>query len=127
MNYRKKFITTVAAQLTGFGFRVWIAECGTYGFYTKDGAQNIVYLQNGECLGMISFSTCTTPSSRNGTGWNLIDRDGVDTDKLEQRDFELILLAAGGQPSFIRGDITHETVESYLKRSTHSKYKEYTP
>lgn len=67
-DYDKKLVAELVPQIKAAGFRVFVAERGTYGFYTdKDGERVVSF---GVGLSGVTFSgNCR--SRRCGTGWRL--------------------------------------------------------
>lgn len=70
-NYKTEAVAQLAAQITAAGFRAFIAESGTHGFFTDEKGSRVVSFQYD--LGGISFSgNYRTDSPRTtGTGWRL--------------------------------------------------------
>lgn len=70
-NYAKQIIADTAASIKKAGFRVFLAESGTYGFYTDADGSRVVSFQTD--LGQLSFSGNykTNNPSQTGTGWRL--------------------------------------------------------
>ena len=67
-NYKVQAIAELAAKIKAAGFRVFIAESGTYGFYTDEQGTRVVSFQYD--LGGFRFSG-NYKSNHCGTGWGL--------------------------------------------------------
>jgi len=72
--YDKQIIGDLASQLHDFGFRVFLAEKGTYGFYTNKEGSRVVSFESD--LGNVSFGGNYRPLNLHegrlvGTGWRM--------------------------------------------------------
>ena len=111
--YEQDLIDSVVAEIKAAGFRVFIAERGTYGFYTDDEGSRVVSFQVD--LGAVHYSG-NYQSQQSGTGW-----------RLDTGDFESMLHAY--PPRWAVGRETKPvkliTLEDHLKRyQSSSKYTE---
>jgi hypothetical protein len=112
-DYERDHINHLAKKLLGEGYRVFIAERGTYGFYTNEAGSPVVSFQSD--LGGISYAG-NYKSSRCGTGW------GLDLDTPEA-----MLQAATYPPRWATSgeNVTVKTLEQHLDQyQKSSKYEE---
>ena len=116
--YERQTIDSVASTLKGYGFRVFIAERGTYGFYTDESGKRIVCFQCS--LGTLSFSG-NYHSTRSGQGWRIADSIVTPTKDDAQRWLE------ANPPQWAIGNdaVTMKTMDDHLKQyQQSSQYKE---
>lgn len=111
--YEQDLIDSLVAEIKAAGFRVFLAERGTYGFYTNEAGSSIVSFQID--LGTINFSG-NYESEQSGTGW-----------RLDTSDFESMLKAM--PPQWAVGRETRAvrmiTLADHLKRyQSSSKFTE---
>jgi len=112
-HYQEAGIAETAARIKGAGFRVFIAERPTYGFYTDEDGTYVVCFQAD--LGGISFSG-NYRSTRSGGGWRLIT--STPEEMFKQRP---PMWAVGGEPH----PVTMKTLAMHLKDyQKSSRYKE---
>jgi len=71
MGYEKELVAELVNEIKAAGFRVFVAESGTYGFYTDAEGTRVVSF--GVDLGSTKFSGnySTDCPSQCGTGWGL--------------------------------------------------------
>lgn len=108
-SYKEEIIQELAKDIQSKGYRVFIAESGTYGFYTD--SKRVVCFQSD--LGGIVFSG-NYISSKSGTGW------GLETNTYKH-------MIESYAPGWITNHdkITMITLEQHLDRyQKSSKYKE---
>lgn len=75
MDRNKELVAELLSHIKAAGFRVFIAERGTYGFFTDDEGSRVVTF--GAELGGLRFSgnyKTDNPAS-SGTGWRISDSD----------------------------------------------------
>ena len=72
-NYKTEAVAQLAAEIKGAGFRVFLAEKGTYGFFTDAEGTRVVCFQFD--LGGFKYSGnyVTSAPRQTGTGWQLAD------------------------------------------------------
>jgi len=72
-DYQKQMIRKLAEKIKAEGFRVFIAERGTYGFFTDAGGTRVVSF--GMDLTEIAFSGnyVTSAPKNTGTGWRIAE------------------------------------------------------
>jgi len=68
-DYKRKYMAELVAMIQKEGLRVFIAERGTYGFYTDNTGKRIVSFQLDSSL---TFSG-NYKSKSNGTGWRICE------------------------------------------------------
>lgn len=110
-------IKELAETLVRFGFKVYIAEKGTYGFYTDETGKRTVSfeLRNG----MYSFGGNYKPSKHSGTGWTL-EAPSI----LNKKAFEDMLYA--NAPGWRHNpNPEYTTEEQYIESWPASKYQLY--
>jgi len=113
--YEKELITELAAEIKAAGYRVFIAERGTYGFYTDTAGSRVVSFQID--LGVIHYggNYKTNRPQQCGTGW-----------RLDTADFGTMFNQCA--PRWAVGDASWQftTLEQHLKAyQSSSKYQEY--
>lgn len=125
MHERKKQATLEFAQkLTDWGFKVYIAESGTYGFVTDESGKRVLSFQDigssFEALG----GNYGPPSVQSGTGWRM-DEVPSDLDSAEKVKATLNALP----PAFAgTGWKKLSTIEDHMKDyQSSSRYKLYEP
>ena len=69
MNYRQKAAQEFAAKVKAWGFRVWIAERGEYGFISDDTGARVLSFGFGD--GGNLGGNYGPPSRESGTGWSM--------------------------------------------------------
>ena len=111
--YNKLAMEETSKDILQKGFRVFISNSGTYGFYTDRQGLNVVYFQAD--LSGISYSGCySSPvGSGCGTGWCL-----------DTTDYGTMLKS---MPPFwaTKGfRVSMHNLKSYIDKSSHSGYKE---
>lgn len=112
--YEKEIINSVIAGIKAAGFRVFIAERGSYGFYTDAAGSRVVCFGIDLCNVRYSGNYKTSAPKQTGTGWQL-QTSGYD-DMFNQF-----------PPRWAVGDATwkHTTLEQHLKTyQASSKYTE---
>jgi len=73
MNCQKQRATDIAQTAISAGFRAFLAERGTYGFYTDtEGTRVISFQCNGLC-DSVSGNYRTDQPHKTGTGWQIAD------------------------------------------------------
>lgn len=70
MNYKKQLVAHIAQRLHSFGFTVYIAEDGNYGFYT-DGVRVVSFGGHWNTSVDFSGNYSTNVPRQTGTGWGL--------------------------------------------------------
>jgi hypothetical protein len=113
--YSQNMIKQLADKLKSEGYRVFIAERGTYGFYTLDGDKVVSFQRD---LGSIKFLG-NHVSSKSGTGWRFDD----------DMTFSTMLAASTPRWAITSGDTVRPTsMAQHLKiYGPSSKYTEYLP
>ena len=111
-DYKRIATDELTAKLLAAGYRVFLAERGTYGFYTNSVGFPIVSFQND--LGGFSYSG-NYRSSSCGTGWGLYPHTP-----------EAMLKAAARPPRWATSgeDVTVKTLEQHLDQ--YQKSSRYT-
>lgn len=112
--FARELIAELVPQIKAAGFRVFVAERGTYGFYTDAAGSKVVCFQVG--LGGLEFSGNykTSAPSSTGTGWRLLTQPPAEMFKQ-------------GPPQWALHGATWEytTLEQHLKTyQASSKYTE---
>ena len=117
-SYERQIIDGVVSTLKGHGFRVFIAERGTYGFYTDQSASRVVSFQCS--LGIVSFSGNYNSRSC-GSGWRITD-DIVSPTKEEAQ----MMLDSNAPYWATKGEqVSLVTLDDHLKKyQQSSRYKE---
>ena len=69
MNYRQQAAREFADRIKALGFRVWLAERGTYGFISDDAGERVLSF-SAEDSGSLG-GNYGPPSRESGTGWRL--------------------------------------------------------
>ena len=69
MTYKEKYIAELAQDIKAAGFRVFLAESGTHGFYTDDQGSKIVSFQLDILTPTFSGNYDTSNPSQAGQGW----------------------------------------------------------
>lgn len=109
MSYKKRVVEGLTAKLLGFGYRVFVAESGEYGFFTDTQGARIVSF--GFDYSALVFSG-NYKSLNCGSGWRIGDRmDLCDIDEGVAR------LAINASPPewCTRGELVRmRTLESHL-------------
>lgn len=69
MNSKQQAASDFAQRIRNLGFRVWIAERGTYGFISDESGERVLSfsIEDGGSLG----GNYGPPSKESGTGWRL--------------------------------------------------------
>lgn len=70
-DYKTEAIKQLAAEIKRAGFRVFIAERGTYGFYTDTDGTRVVSFQYDLCGMTFSGNYKTSNPRGTGSGWGL--------------------------------------------------------
>lgn len=114
MSYAKEAVIELAERIKKEGFRVFIAECGTYGFYTDQAGSKVVSFQFG--VGGFTFAGNYKSSPLRGTGWGLPDSS----------DFQFMFDQYPPLWAVGRSEWTFTTLEQHLKTyQQSSKYTEF--
>lgn len=84
MEYKKQVINELSQAIINAGYRVFIAESGTYGFFTDNEGTKVISFQYD--LGSVSFSGNykTDNGRQTGTGWRIseqidLTKSGIDS------------------------------------------------
>lgn len=109
-----------AHNLKSKGFRVWLAKSGTYGIFSDENGQRVVYFQ--EDLAGTSFTGCYKPNPEGGSGWGIVSN--ISAAKHTREQLENILYATAPSWAMRNSAPQYLTVEQYLKNNTHSNYQE---
>ena len=85
MHYKKQAIQELVVKLLAEGFRPFVAESGTHGFYTNEGGTRLVSFQ---CDFYVRFFGNYKTSNPNltGTGWVMDESDAGDYQKMFDAD-----------------------------------------
>lgn len=116
-NYNRELIKETAKEIKSHGFRVFIAERGTYGFYTDAEGSRVVSFEADLCglrfSGNYQSQTC-------GTGWGLKSPPSLSKSDLDRTLFSTApLWATQGER------VSYTTLEKKLAiYQSSSKYKE---
>lgn len=106
-DYREEMFMELANAIMAKGFTVYIAEQGTYGFYTDGTGQRVVSI----AVGLeTTFSGQYQPSRENGSGWRM------DAPNMTKAGLHSALYAH--VPSWIRfteGALKFTTLKQYLE------------
>jgi hypothetical protein len=117
-DYEKEAITELVTRIQKQGLKVYLAEKGTYGFYTNSEGSRLVSFQC--CLGGLSFSGnyITDAPKMCGQGWQISDTD--------TGDYKGMLNAHAPQWAVGQAkSVKYKTVEDHLNiYGKSSKYKE---
>lgn len=109
-------IQEVARSITAAGFKVFIAEKGTYGYYTDERGSRVVSFQVD--IVEVTFSGDYI-SKRCGTGWRIDPKD--------YNDFKRMLYAHAPQWATNGERVQYQTKEYHDRLYMHSsRYTEYT-
>ena len=73
--YNQELIATLAAQIKAAGLRVFIAESGTYGFFTDDDGARVISFQSDLTLSFSGNYRGLDGARGIGTGWRISDED----------------------------------------------------
>lgn len=73
---KKQLINNTAIALKNFGYDVYIAKSGEYGFYTN-GKRVVCF--GGQWNFCLDFSGNYLPSEQSGTGWQIANGRGIPT------------------------------------------------
>ena len=123
-DYQHPQIKAVAQAAIKAGFRAFIAERGTYGFYTDELGTKLVSFQP-EGTG-VSFGGNYRASNarRSGNGWRIIDQGNISTYDLKQ-----YFSAYPPAWAIVHGDtFTFTTLEQHQNMyQSSSKYQEQQP
>ena len=76
MDYKKQAIQELVVKLLADGFRPFVAESGTHGFYTNEGGTRLVSFQCDFYVRFFGNYKIT------GTGWLLDEKDSGDYQKM---------------------------------------------
>ena len=71
----KEWIAETAKAIKGAGFRVFLAERGTYGFFTDKDGSRVVSFQLDLLRTTFSGNYTTDTPRQTGTGWRIADND----------------------------------------------------
>lgn len=119
LTYQQEAIQELAAKLKKKGFRVFIAERGSYGFYTNEEGSKVVSFQYD--LGGFSFSGNykTSNPRRTGAGWQIVK------DSYGCENFQSILDSVPPKWATRGATWKYTTLEQHLASyQKSSKYKE---
>ena len=75
MNYCKEIITAMVSRIKDSGLRVFIAEAGTYGFFTDSAGTRVVSFQCRSLQVSFSGNYKTNDPGSTGNGWRIMDHD----------------------------------------------------
>lgn len=116
MTYDQEIIKQLADKIKAQGFRVFIGESGTHGFYTDKECRRLVSFQYS--LGVSFGGNYTTDKPRaTGQGWRIADSD--------HGNYEAMFNTYPPQWAVIDSVWSFKTVKRYLKEyQRSSKFKE---
>ena len=77
MTYQQEIIKQLGDKIKAQGFRVFIGESGTHGFYTNKDCKRLVSFQYSLGLSFSGNYTTDNPQST-GQGWRIADNDNGD-------------------------------------------------
>lgn len=110
-DYKREHIAAIAQKLKAWGYRVFIAKDGTYGFYT-DGTRVVSF--GGYYIGMVDFSGNYNGGANArsvGTGWQ-IAKELSDITEAQAKEF---ITAYAPRWATQGRAVTYTTPEQHLK------------
>lgn len=121
-NWKKEVTLELAQSILKAGYRVFIAESGTYGFFTDQHGDKIVSFQ----LGILNFSFSgnykTSSPRTTGTGWRIDDEKSL---PILKSDFDRIFNTGAPQWALRGAKWRYTTLEEHLNSyQWSSKYTE---
>lgn len=119
MAYQLKVIEELSEKLLAFGFRVFLSESKTYGFYTNEKGCPLISFQVNYLTPVFS-GNYSPATKRHGTGWRI--KTNPDT----KEDFERLLYSFPSYPLTTDDNqvIKWTCLEEYLCTYKHSKFTE---
>ena len=111
--YDRELAGQIAERLKSWGFRVWIAKSGTYGFFSDEILTRVVSFQSSHG---ISFSGNYVATRKSGTGWQ------ISTDTMPQSKEDATRMLYDHAPNWANSSPIYVNVEQYLAnydRSSH--------
>ena len=75
---KKAWVAETATKIKAAGFRVFLAESGTYGFFTDETGERVVSFQLDLLQTTFSGNYKTDRPASTGTGWRISDQDTGD-------------------------------------------------
>lgn len=81
-NYKTEAVAALAQEILNAGWRVFLAESGTYGFYTDAEGSRVVSFQYDLCGFKFSGNYRSEQPRSTGTGWGLGDSPKVSPEGL---------------------------------------------
>lgn len=117
MNWKQEYIAELAQEILSQGFRVFIAENGTHGFYTDEVGTRVISFQLNYLHPSFSGNYITDNPRSTGTGWQI--KDGT-VDDYDDVFYEY-------PPAWAVGDAKwrYSTLQDHLDRyQQSSKYEE---
>jgi len=117
MSYDKQVISELTGRIKEAGFRVFLAERETYGFFTDEKGTKVVSFQVDYLSPRFSGNYITDKPASTGTGWQITDHDRGDYSNIFSE----------YPPRWALGDAKYRyaTLEDHLKRyQSSSKYQE---
>jgi hypothetical protein len=118
MSYRQELAAEMAEKIKKQGFRVFLAERGTYGFYTDKEGSKIISFQVDGLRFSLSGNYKTSRPQNTGTGWRI-------TEEGRGADFKQVFEAY--PPYWAVGDAAwhYTTLDQHLDTyQSSSKYQE---
>jgi len=117
--HEKETILQFANELVDMGFTVYIAESGTYGFYTNSDQSRVISF--GLSYGSVKLSHNCEPHEETGTGWTLALPQQWDYDG-----FNAVLNSGLPYWNRVTMPVKMATMATYLKRyQKSSKFWEF--
>jgi len=74
-DYNREATQEIARDILAAGFRVFLAESGTYGFYTDQEGQKVISFQLDLCGVKFSGNYKTDQPRQTGNGWGIAEND----------------------------------------------------
>lgn len=71
--YQKELINSAAEAILDAGFRVFIADSGTYGFFTDVEGSRVISIGSDLCRTSVSGNYKTDKPGQTGNGWRIAD------------------------------------------------------
>ena len=123
MDYRQELVSAFAEKARSFGYEVWLAEAGTYGFYSDSEGKRVAGFQF-TLAGGVSVSGSYLPTRESGDGWMIVD--SVHPDSVTEEDLKAWLNASA--PRWANSNPIYTTPSQQLAMyGQSSKYSEVTP
>ena len=117
-HYQKVRAEEFAKKVTKFGFKVYMAESGTYGIITDDKEDRVLYFQM--TFGSLNLSGTYKANRYCGTGWQITDDLGQYFDKEYIKECLYMLAPRWVTTEPMKYSTLEEHLESY---QASSKYK----